>query len=307
MQITTYKVHKIEHPDSRQSSMDEHATRAMSGALSSLSLSAGRGAANPLGCDGGSPRTAAFTEALSHSSCFAEVAGAPARLDSGGDNELTLCFTESGCVLRESASFSGEVCSTCLPAAQASCNTRSVNLSRPSAAANSWQHLHNGRLGNYKLEPGRLERGLRAAQESSFTGKAYFLAYSTVLRILERQQGVNVQPYVQHATSTAAASHCCVSALHAVLCMQAPERLDCSGIIGRSISTTCLASPFAATIDLARSGRLSGTGGSGTGPGNALPPKPRGIERRAATEHLPTIPSGALCMHAARLLYVLLP
>ena len=114
VQITTYKVHKIEHPDSRHSSMDEQATRAMSGALSSLSLSAGQGAANPL-CDGGSilsPRTAAFTEALSQSSCFAEVAGVPARLDSGGDDELTLCFTESGCVLRESASFSGEVCAS---------------------------------------------------------------------------------------------------------------------------------------------------------------------------------------------------
>ena len=84
-------------------------------------------------------------------------------------------------------------------------------------------------------------------------------------------------------------------ALHAVCCVQAPERLDCSGIIGRSISTTNLASPFAATIDLARSGRLSSTGGSGMGPGlgSALPPKPRGIERRAATE-LPTIPSGAV-------------
>ena len=98
-----------------------------------------------------------------------------------------------------------------------------------------------------------------------------------------------------------------MQALHAVLCMQAPERLDCSGIIGRSISTTSLASPFAATIDLARSGRLSGTGGSGTGTGlgSALPPKPRGIERRAATE-LPTIPSGVLSTHAARLLHVLL-
>ena len=149
VQITTYKVHKIEHPDSRHSSMDEHATRAMSGALSSLSLSAGRGAANPL-CDGGSilsPKAAAFTEALSQSSCFAEVAGAPARLDSGGDDELTLCFTESSCVLRESASFNGEVCLTCLSAAQSSCNTRSVHLVRPSAAANSWQHLCCGGLG----------------------------------------------------------------------------------------------------------------------------------------------------------------
>ena len=140
-QITTYKVHKIEHPDSRQSSMDEHATRAMSGALSSLSLSAGRGAANPA-CDGASilsPSAAAFTEALSQSSCFAEVAGAPARVDSGGDDELTLCFTESGCVLRESASFTDEVCSANLPAAQISCNLRSVHLLRPSAAADSWQ------------------------------------------------------------------------------------------------------------------------------------------------------------------------
>ena len=57
-------------------------------------------------------------EASSKSSCFAEVVATPARLDSGGEDELMLCFTESGCVLRESASFNDEVRSPFMPPAQ---------------------------------------------------------------------------------------------------------------------------------------------------------------------------------------------
>ena len=120
---------------SRHSSMDEHATRAMSGAMSSLSLSLGGGAANPLG-DGGSllsPKAAAFMEASSKSSCSAEVAATPARLDSGEEDELMLCFTESGCVLRESASFTGEVCFKDTLATHAVLSL--VHLMRPPAAA----------------------------------------------------------------------------------------------------------------------------------------------------------------------------
>lgn len=119
MQITTYKVHKVEHAmGSAHSSLDERASRAMSG----LSVSMGRNAAACLtdaecpltptkaadGLADTSPKSCTFDVSPKAASAFSEAAG-PARLDSAGDSELTLDFTEAGCVLRESSSFSHQV------------------------------------------------------------------------------------------------------------------------------------------------------------------------------------------------------
>ena len=61
----------------------------------------------------------------------------------------------------------------------------------------------------------------------------------------------------------------------------------------RSQSVTSLPSPFAAAIDLARTGRLPTLPNMpSAGTMNALPPKHRGIDRRSATELLPSIQSG---------------
>ena len=72
--------------------------------------------------------------------------------------------------------------------------------------------------------------------------------------------------------------------------------MDEHAVCGRSQSVSSLASPFGAAIDLARAGQLPslpGLGPSpGSGPGTSLPPKPRGIERRAATDMLPNIHTG---------------
>ena len=68
-------------------------------------------------------------------------------------------------------------------------------------------------------------------------------------------------------------------------------------MVGRSQSVTSLASPFAAAIDLARTGHLPSlpnVPSLGALSGVALPPKPRSnVERRSATELLPSIHSGA--------------
>ena len=64
-------------------------------------------------------------------------------------------------------------------------------------------------------------------------------------------------------------------------------------VYGRSHSVTSMASPFAAAIDLATAGHLPSLPASGLGLGNKLlPPKPRGIDRRSASELLPSIYSG---------------
>ena len=64
----------------------------------------------------------------------------------------------------------------------------------------------------------------------------------------------------------------------------------------RSQSVTSLASPFAAAVDLARTGHLPSlpnVPSIGALSGLALPPKPRSaIDRRSATELLPSIHSG---------------
>ena len=104
-QITTYKVHKVEHCDSSQSSMDERVLRVMS----SLSLTA-RNSGNPLGDSGcvETPKAHVFADSAGRGNAFADPAEAPRR-SSGSSMELTLDFTETGCVLREGPSPSPEV------------------------------------------------------------------------------------------------------------------------------------------------------------------------------------------------------
>ena len=100
LQITTYKVHKVDHSGSAHSSLDDHASRAMSG-LSLSGLGGSRVALNPL-CDSEGLETlralAAFADASPKA--FGDGVAFPLRRDSA-DDELTLDFTETGsCILR---------------------------------------------------------------------------------------------------------------------------------------------------------------------------------------------------------------
>lgn len=103
VQITTYKVHKVDLSGSAHSSLDERASRAMSG-LSLCGLGGSRVALNPLSDSGGleTPRTlAAFADASPKA--FGDGTAFPVRHDSA-DDELTLDFTETGaCILREAS------------------------------------------------------------------------------------------------------------------------------------------------------------------------------------------------------------
>lgn len=87
------------------------------------------------------------------------------------------------------------------------------------------------------------------------------------------------------------------TAQYRAVMLQAAQEQVALGMYGRSQSATALASPFAAAVDLAQSVHLSTLPNApGVGTTNALPPKHRGIDRRSATELLPSIYSGVpLC------------
>lgn len=144
VQITTYKVHKVEYGiDSAQSSLDERASRAMSG----LSMSGGRNVANPMAdAVGLEVDKRAFAEVAAKAFAFASATD-PARLEPGG-NELTLDFTETGCVLSESASFSSQVCtfrSPLLYVSSADTSTRSFITFGSGRCTCIWTHQQPSR------------------------------------------------------------------------------------------------------------------------------------------------------------------
>ncbi len=85
------------------------------------------------------------------------------------------------------------------------------------------------------------------------------------------------------------------------MCRMQTQEQAAFGLCQRSQSVTSLASPFAAAIDLARTGHLPNVPSLGTMNGLSLPPKPRGMDRRAATELLPSIHSGGSRIAAGHL------